>query len=129
MTAALPDESAHGVPFGGPSALQTAWRMMAGGAPEIVGILTDIARHSPQDSTRVQASLGLLKMAGFGSPDVVAVPIVPPQFNPAAGIGDGKESSALRIQARLDKLRESTYASAATTDDEVVDAEIVEDPS
>jgi hypothetical protein len=104
--------------------------MMAGGAPEIVGILTKIARDpDAQGSVRVQASLGLLKMAGFGSPDVVAVPIVPPQFNPAAGIGDGKESSALRIQARLDKLRESTYASAATTDDEVVDAEIVEDPS
>ena len=67
MTAAIPDdESAHGVPFGGPSSLQTAWRMMAGGAPEIVGILTDIARNSPQDSTRVQAGLGLLKMAGFG---------------------------------------------------------------
>jgi hypothetical protein len=127
MTAAVPDDHAHGVRFGGPADLQRAWQMMAGGAPEIVGILTDIARNSPQDSVRVQAGLGLLKMGGFGQNEVT-VRVVPQEFDAAASLGDGKESAAKRIEARLAKLREATYASAATTDDEVVDAEIVDGP-
>lgn len=126
MTAAVPDDEAHGTRLGGPLDLQRAWQMMAGGAPEVVGILMDIARHSEQDSTRVQASLGLLKMGGFGQSDVT-VRIVPQQYDPAAGVGDGKESAAKRLEARMENLRKSTYVDVATDEDEVVDAVIVEE--
>jgi hypothetical protein len=99
--------------------------MMAGGAPEIVGILMDIARNSPQDNTRVQAGLGLLKMGGFGQSDVT-VRVVPQQFDPTIDHGTGKESTAKRLEDRWAKLREADQP-VVTDDDEVIDAVIVED--
>lgn len=127
MTAAVPDDEAHGVRLGGPLDLQKAWRMMAGGAPEVVGLLMDITRNSPNDSTRVAAGLGLLKMGGFGGSDVVPVRIVPQQYDQAAGTGDGKDPVGKRLEARWEKLREADQPAVIPDDDEVVDAVLVED--
>jgi hypothetical protein len=126
MTAAVPDD--YGIPLGGPTELQRAWMMMAGGSPEIVAILMGIARNSPNDSTRVAAGLGLLKMGGFGGSDVVPVRIVPQQFDQAAGVGEGKESAAKRLEDRWAKLREADASvDQVVGDDEVIDAVIVDE--
>ena len=124
MTAAIPDD--YGIPLGGPSELQRAWQMMAGGAPEIVSILMDITRNSPQDSTRVSAGATLLKMAGFGqSPDVI---VVPSRFDPAVNGGDGKDPVGKRLEARWAMLREADQPEEPTEDEDgIIDAVIVED--
>lgn len=133
MTAAVPDDYGSDpkvrteAPMGGPLDLQRAWQKMAGGAPVVVDVLYHIALHSENDSTRVQAALGILKMGGFGQNDVT-VRVVPAQFDQAAGLDDGKASAAQRIEDRFAKLREATYAVTVDEDDsEVVDAVIVED--
>lgn len=132
MTAAIPDderpipETEFTVPKGGPLDLQRAWQMMAGGAPEVVEILMRIARSSPNDSTRVAAGLGLLKMGGFGSNEVT-VRVVPQQFDQAAGVGDGKESAAKRLEDRWAKLREAETPTVTEDDDGIVDAVIVDE--
>lgn len=125
MTAAIPDDE-FDVPKGGPADLQRAWQMMAGGAPEIVSILMGIARESPNDSTRVAAGLGLLKMGGFGSNEVT-VRVVPQQFDQAVGAGDGKESAAKRLEDRWAKLREADPPAVVEDEDGIVDAVIVDE--
>jgi len=132
MTAAIPDRFDDDIPdspLGGPLDLQRAWQKMAGGAPKVVDVLMHIALHSEQDSVRVQASLGLLKMGGFGSATEVNVRVVPQEFDQAAGAGDGKEPVGKRLEARWALLREADQPSSEPDDDGIIDAVIVEDDS
>lgn len=124
MTAAIPDDD--GIPLGGTPELQRAWQMMAGGSTRLVTILYDIAENSPQDSTRVAAATAMLKMVGFGQ-DSTPVVIVPQQYNAAAGHGDGKESAAKRLEARMALLRAAQEDDVEADEDGIIDAVIVEE--
>lgn len=135
MTMAVPDgvntRKMHGKhPLGGPSELQTAWQMLAGGATSAAAALLDVVENSPVPGARVRAAQLVLEMTGFRSADTV--PVLPAEFDEAK-VQVAGDSPAERIRRRMDALAAAAPAPAVvpTLDDlqasAVVDAEIVED--
>lgn len=114
--------------LGGPSDIQDAWRVLAGGATIAANALVYIADRGRSESSRVAASKTLLEMVGFGGREVVPVRVVPSQFDPTASETDGRTPASQIVRERMAQLAAPDYN---PNDDDVivVDAEIVDTPS
>jgi hypothetical protein len=104
----LPDGMAGNIPAkqGGPQDIQTAWKILAGGAPVAAAALVDIAEHGKSELARVQASQAVLDRVGLATPKErpsVTFHVVPKEFN-EVGIGAQQLSPAEVIRGRLKKL-------------------------
>lgn len=129
---AIPARNARkyrGKKLGGPEDLHTAWRVLAGGAADAARSLVDIAENCPVPGARVRAAQLVLEMTGFRAADTIQV--LPPEHDQAALTADG-DSSAARIQARLDALTSpAPEPSAVPSLDDlapviVVDADVID---
>lgn len=103
-----PDGMAGGLPAkaGGPADIQTAWKILAGGAPIAAAALVDIAENGKSEIARVQASNAVLDRVGLATPKErpqVTFAVVPKEFN-EVGIGAQMLSPAEVIRGRLKKL-------------------------
>ena len=134
----VPEQAAKG----GPGEIQTAWRILAGGAPVAATALVDIAENGRSELARVQASTAILDRVGLGTPKEIHHRVVPTD---AEEHGHTQQlSPAEVIRARLAKLKGPTQALVQGTDldqvlsgagltpqaqqdPEPVDAEIVDD--
>lgn len=106
--AAIPDGMAGKFPVkqGGPPEIQTAWKILAGGAPVAAAALVDIAENGKSELARVQASQAVLDRVGLATPKErpsVTFHVVPKEFN-EVGIGAQQLSPAEVIRGRLKKL-------------------------
>lgn len=108
----MSDESPDGmagkfpVKQGGPGDIQTAWKILAGGAPVAAAALVDIAENGKSELARVQASQAVLDRVGLATPKErpsVTFHVVPKEFN-EVGIGAQQLSPAEVIRGRLKKL-------------------------
>lgn len=104
----VPDGMAGKFPVkqGGPQDIQTAWKILAGGAPVAAAALVDIAEHGKSEIARVQASQAVLDRVGLATPKErpsVTFHVVPKEFN-EVGIGAQQLSPAEVIRGRLKKL-------------------------
>jgi hypothetical protein len=138
------------VKTGGPEDIQTAWKILAGGAPVAAAALVDIAENGKSELARVQASTAVLDRVGLATPKErpsVTFAVIPKeaqeygitqQISPAEVIrsrlkelGQLAEHSAAMSGAgpQPGTVPEFDYASSAGTDDdsEPIDAELVED--
>lgn len=106
--AEVPDGMAGKYPVktGGPHDIQTAWKILAGGAPVAAAALVDIAENGKSEIARVQASQAVLDRVGLATPKErpsVTFHVVPKEFN-EVGIGAQQLSPAEVIRGRLKKL-------------------------
>lgn len=113
--------------FGGPTDIQDAWRVLAGGAAIAATTLVQISEKGKSESSRVAASKTILEMTGFGGRDVIPVRIVPSQFDPTATVSDGRVPDSEIIRQRMELLAAPTY-DPNDADDSVIDAVLVEEP-
>lgn len=111
--------------LGGTPQIQQAWQILAGGSKKVARVLIDIAENGSSESARVQAATTVLKMVGFGGPDVVQIQRIPSQYDEAVSVGSGVVSSRQVIENRMAQLRKPLYDPDAG-DGSVIDAEIVE---
>lgn len=127
---------------GGPDDVQTAWRLLAGGAPTAANALVGIAKYGRSEVARVQASTAILDRVGLAPPKEVHHRVVPVEFDSK---GDVQQlSPAEVIRNRLAELKGPTQALVSgaehaaemamadalmdgITDDEIHEAELVED--
>jgi hypothetical protein len=103
-----PDGMAGSLPAkqGGPVDIQTAWKILAGGAPVAAAALVDIAENGKSEIARVQASQAVLDRVGLATPKErpqVTFHVVPKEFN-EVGIGAQQLSPAEVVRGRLKKL-------------------------
>lgn len=103
-----PDGMAGSLPAkqGGPADIQTAWKILAGGAPVAAAALVDIAEHGKSEIARVQASQAVLDRVGLATPKErpqVTFHVIPKEFG-EVGIGAQQLSPAEVIRSRLTKL-------------------------
>jgi hypothetical protein len=94
------------VKTGGPVDIQTAWKILAGGAPVAAAALVDIAENGKSELARVQASNAVLDRVGLATPKErpqVTFHVVPKEFN-EVGIGSQQLAPAEVIRGRLKKL-------------------------
>lgn len=111
MSGEAPDGMAGKFPVkqGGPQDIQTAWKILAGGAPVAAAALVDIAENGKSEIARVQASQAVLDRVGLATPKErpsVTFHVVPKEFN-EVGIGAQQLSPAEVIRGRLKKLGSS----------------------
>jgi hypothetical protein len=111
MSGDQPDGMAGKFPVknGGPADIQTAWKILAGGAPVAAAALVDIAENGKSEIARVQASQAVLDRVGLATPKErpsVTFHVVPKEFN-EVGIGAQQLSPAEVIRGRLKKLGSS----------------------
>jgi hypothetical protein len=111
--------------FGGPSDIQDAWRLLAGGAVIAAQALIDVAENGT-GSPKVAAAIAILKMDGLGA-DQVTFRVMPAEYDAAASTDDGRVDQAKIIRDRLDLIRQRSLAPIEDDEDEVVDAVIVEE--
>jgi hypothetical protein len=102
MTAPLPKK------HGGPEDVQTAWKILAGGAPVAAAALVDVAENGKSEVARVQAASAVLDRVGLATPKEVHFRVVPAEAE-EFGI-DQKLSPAQVIRARLKELQGPTQA-------------------
>lgn len=91
---------------GGPPDIQTAWRILAGGAPVAAAALVDIAENGKSELARVQASNAVLDRVGLATPKErpsVHFAVIPAEYG-QAGIGAQQLSPAEVVRSRLKKL-------------------------
>lgn len=122
---------------GGPEDIQTAWKILAGGAPVAAAALVDIAEHGKSEVARVQAATAVLDRVGLATPKErpqVTFAVIPKEFD-QAGITQ-QISPAEVIRGRLKELGQTMeHAPDADpvapdwqvtgNDSEPVDAELV----
>jgi hypothetical protein len=111
------DDAGHKLPAvqGGPEDIQTAWRLLAGGAPVAAAALVDIAEHGKSELARVQASTAILDRVGLATPKerpTVIFPVIPEEFG-KIGIGAEQISPAEVVRSRLKKLAELASSSGS----------------
>lgn len=91
---------------GGPPDIQTAWKILAGGAPVAAAALVDIAENGKSELARVQASQAVLDRVGLATPKErpsVHFTVIPKEYD-EVGIGAAKLSPAEVVRGRLKKL-------------------------
>jgi hypothetical protein len=91
---------------GGPGDIQTAWKILAGGAPVAAAALVDIAENGKSEIARVQASQAVLDRVGLATPKErpsVHFTVIPKEYD-EVGIGAAKLSPAEVVRGRLKKL-------------------------
>jgi hypothetical protein len=123
---------------GGPTDIQTAWTILAGGAPSAATALLDVANNGRSELARVTAATAILDRVGLvGKPDVQIAVI--PQEVLAANRAEQTESLADVVRARLKALApvaiENTevndgdgfdgFSYVATNESAIIDAEVV----
>lgn len=105
------------VKTGGPPDIQTAWKILAGGAPVAAAALVDIAENGKSELARVQASQAVLDRVGLATPKErpsVTFHVVPKEFN-EVGIGAQQLGPAEIIRGRLEKLGKAMKGLASGT--------------
>jgi hypothetical protein len=145
MADETPDGMAGKFPVkqGTPDDVQTAWKILAGGAPICAASLVHIAEHGKSELARVQASQAVLDRVGLATPKErpsVHFTVIPKEYD-EHGIGAAQLSPAEVIRHRLVELKGQTLAIAEAAshgaspepqpvfdlgDAEVVDAEIMD---
>jgi hypothetical protein len=126
------------VSTGGPEDIQTAWKILAGGAPVAAAALVDIAENGKSEIARVTASTAILDRVGLATPKErpsVTFNVIPKE---AQEYGITQQlSPAEVIRARLKELGAGGPMAAGgqqygppvwTEDTETVDAELVPMP-
>jgi hypothetical protein len=127
---------------GGPDDIQTAWKILAGGAPTAAAALVHIAAEGKSEVARVQAATAILDRVGLATPKErpqVTFAVIPHEFDESPTIG--QLSPAQVIRQRLKDLGGPTKALvggdvegvlaamgadyAAAEDGQVVDAELM----
>lgn len=104
------------------SLLLLAYAQMVHGTKTAVSTLIDVMDNSKNDLARVNAAKEMLDRAGLGVEGGHV------QVSAASdGATDTREAQLDRIKAHLDSVRERMLPPAPPDDDEIVDAEIVED--
>lgn len=97
--------------LGGPEDIQTAWKLLAGGAPVAAAALVDIAENGKSELARVQASTAVLDRVGLATPKErpsVTFAVIPKE---AQEYGITQQiSPAEVIRARLKELGPSVQA-------------------
>jgi hypothetical protein len=112
--AGTPDGMAGSLPAkqGGPDDIQTAWKILAGGAPIAAAALVDIADHGKSEVARVQASQAILDRVGLATPKErpqVTFAVIPKEFQETL-MGPEQLSPAQVIRNRLKELAGPTAA-------------------
>lgn len=113
--------------FGGPSDIQDAWRVLAGGSTAAARSLVHISKRGRSEASRVAASKTILEMVGFGGRDVVPVKIVPSQYDQLATESDGRIPASKIVGDRMALLARPAYD--PNDADDVIDAVLVEEPT
>lgn len=96
--------------LGGPEDIQTAWKLLAGGAPTAAAALVDIAEHGKSELARVQASTAILDRVGLATPKErpsVTFAVIPKEFD-QVGIGAQQLDPAEVVRARLKELGQAS---------------------
>lgn len=91
---------------GGPADIQTAWKILAGGAPVAAAALVDIAENGKSEVAKVQAAQAVLDRVGLATPKErpsVHFTVIPKEYD-EHGIGPTKLSPADVVRGRLKKL-------------------------
>jgi hypothetical protein len=122
------------VKSGGPDEIQTAWKILAGGAPVAAAALVDIAENGKSEIARVQASQAVLDRVGLATPKErpsVTFAVIPKEFD-SVGIGAQQLDPAEVVRSRLKELAasgppmpEEMPSWQSQSDAETVDAELV----
>jgi len=115
--------------LGGPSNIQDAWRILAGGSTVAAATLVEISKHGKSEASRVAASKTVLEFVGFGGRDVIPVRIVPPELDPMATEADGRTPASQIVASRMALLAAEPAYDPITDTGEVIDAELVEEPA
>lgn len=119
--------------LGGPEDIQTAWKLLAGGAPTAAGALIHIAEHGKSELARVQASTAILDRVGLATPKErpsVTFAVIPKEFD-QVGVGAQQLDPATVVRARLKELAQAAPTPTGPTpqpwesDPEVIDAELM----
>jgi hypothetical protein len=108
---------------GGPDDVQTAWRILAGGAPTAAAALVDIADHGKSELARVQASQAILDRVGLATPKerpMVSFTVIPKEFNEAPLME--QLSPAEVVRQRLKELAGPTAALVQGSEEAVAKA-------
>jgi hypothetical protein len=125
--------------LGGPEDIQTAWKLLAGGAPTAANALVHIAEHGKSELARVQASTAILDRVGLATPKerpTVTFNVIPKEFD-STTLGTQQLDPAEVVRSRLKELAQLAAPQPpspapqpweTTTDSDVVDAELVPMP-
>lgn len=109
-------------PMGGPEQVQTAWQLLAGGAPKAAKALIAIASHGKSELARVQASAAILDRVGLGPKPETVIQIIPQQF---------LEQGLSSPESLVDTVRKRLAVLAAPADlsplDIILEGEVVGD--
>lgn len=130
------------VTTGGPEDIQTAWKILAGGAPIAAAALVDIAENGKSEMARVTASTAVLDRVGLATPKErpsVTFNVIPKeaqeygitqQISPAEVIRNRLKALGQAVpgvnQPAASQPGEADPAWAAD-DSDIVDAEVVPD--
>lgn len=113
-------------PLGGPEQIQTAWQLLAGGAPKAAKALIAIASHGKSEIARVQASSAILDRVGLIGKPEVQIAVVPQQFLEQGA--SSPESLVEIVRKRLEVLATPTVIDDPYAPlDVILDGEIVSD--
>jgi len=141
------------VSTGGPEDIQTAWKILAGGAPVAAASLVDIAENGKSEMARVTASMAVLDRVGLATPKErpsVTFAVIPKEAQEygitqqisaaevirdrlkalgAAVPGGGNSHPHVQPQTQTPPLAEVPAGdpSWASDDSDIVDAQIVDD--
>lgn len=115
---------------GGPSDVQEAFRILAGGSVNAAIALLDVIDHSESDGARVQAAQALLDRVGLSARQQLSVThSIPVEFRDPLSAGETQDPS-LVIARRLAELAAPKVADFTPPDmeeDGIVDAVLVPD--
>lgn len=113
---------------GGPSDVQEAFRILAGGSVNAAIALLDVIDHSESDGARVQAAQALLDRVGLSARQQLSVThSIPVEFRDPMNAGEAQDPSIV-IARRLMELgapRKEDFAAPDMEEDGIVDAEII----
>jgi hypothetical protein len=113
---------------GGPSDVQEAFRILAGGSVNAAIALLDVIDHSESDGARVQAAQALLDRVGLSARQQLSVThSIPVEFRDPLSAGETQDPS-LVIARRLAELaapKVTDFAPPDMEEDDVVDAVLV----
>lgn len=113
---------------GGPSDVQEAFRILAGGSVNAAIALLDVIDHSESDAARVQASQALLDRVGLSARQQLSVThSIPVEFRDPLSAGETQDPSIV-IARRLMELgapRQADFTPPTMEEDGIVDAVLV----
>lgn len=103
-------------PRGDITSIKDAWAIMAGGAPNMVKVLINIAMYGKSEVARVQAAMAVLDRVGLaGKPDI-AINVLPDNVMAQVGAVDAADAGAM-VRARLQILHKSAQIVDGSVDE------------